>query len=92
MHSLPKSFLEGDEVPSQPDVRINLMAAQEHVSDIECTIRMVKERYRCLWHHLPYKAMPIRMIEEATRHVVRWLNDFPLIGGISREYSPILIM
>ena len=74
------------------DVNINVMAAQEHVSDVERCIRVIKERYRCLWHRLPYKAMPKVMIQEAAKHVVKWSNAFPPKGGISTEYSPIIIM
>jgi len=70
----------------------NVMAAKEHVSEIERTIRVIKERYRSLWHRLPYKTMPKLMIEEAAVNVVKWLNAFPPKGGISMEYSPRIIL
>ena len=75
-----------------PDPEVNIMAAQEHVSDIERVIRVIKERYQSLWHRLPYKAIPLVMIQEAANLVVRWLNAFPPKGGISKEYSPRIIM
>ena len=58
--------LNKDSDDQKPDV--NVMAAQEHVSDIEIAIIVIKERYRCLWHQLPFKAMPRIMIQEAAKH------------------------
>ena len=75
--------LDQDSDERKPD--INVMAAQEHVSDIERAICVIKERYRCLWHQLLFKAMPRIMIQEAAKHVVKWLNAFPPKGGYQQS-------
>ena len=33
-----------------------------------------------------------KLIQEAAKHIVKWLNAFPPKGGISTEYSPRIIM
>ena len=51
-----------DERDSIDDPNINVAATQEHVPEIERMIRVIKERYRSLWHRMPYKMMSIIMI------------------------------
>jgi len=53
----------GDNIDSD----MNIIATQEHVSDIERAIRLIKERYSCMWHRFPYKAIPKRMIIAAAK-------------------------
>ena len=77
---------------SADDPNINVATAEEHVPEIERMIRVIKERYRSLWHRMPYKAMPINMIQEAAITIVKWLNAFPPKGGLSTKYSPRIIM
>ena len=56
---------------SADDPNINVAIAQEHVPEVERMIRVIKERYRSLWHRMPYKAMPIVMIQEAAVTIVK---------------------
>ena len=41
---------------------LNIVAAEEHVGDIERSVRTIKERTRCHVHRLPYKRYPKEMI------------------------------
>ena len=70
------------------DIEMNFVAAQEHVSLIERNIQFGKERYRCLYHSLPYNNIPILMIEKGFEQCVKWINSFPRKTGISDTYSP----
>ena len=36
------------------DITMNLTAAEEHQSDIERLFRVIKERFRAIWHRCPY--------------------------------------
>ena len=56
-------------------------AAQQHVPEIERMIRVIKERYRALYHRLPYERIPKLMIIAAAYRVVKWLNMLPAKGG-----------
>jgi hypothetical protein len=74
------------------DIQINITLAKEHVPDIERPIRVIKERARSLWHRLPNRTMSKIMIKMGVLEAVRWLNAFPLKGGVSTTYSPQQIM
>ena len=68
------------------------VAAQQHVPEVERIIRVIKERYRAMYHCLPYKAIPSIMIKAAAKRAVKWLNIFPPKGGVSKYYSPRAIV
>ena len=68
------------------------VSAQQHVPDIEHAIHVIKERYRALYHNLPYKSIPKIMVKAAAQYVVKWLNMFPPKGGVSSHYSPRAIL
>ena len=68
------------------------VAAQQHVPEVERIIRVIKERYRAMYHCLPYKAIPSIMIKAAAKRAVKWLNMFPPKGGVSKYYSPRAIV
>ena len=72
-------------------VEVNTAAAREHVGEIERSIRLMKERARCVVASLRrigvkflHKQILIRMVY----HVVMWLNAVPADGGVSMQYSP----
>ena len=79
-----------EEMPN--DLTVNEATAQEHVPEIERCIRVIKERYRALYHRVPYPKMPKVMIKMAAAEVVKWLNMFPPAGGVSEIYSPRAIL
>ena len=74
------------------DIKMNYSSAQEHVPDIERSIRVIKERFRSLFHRLPYKCITKQMVKYGAMECVRWLNSFPTKGGISNYYSPRTII
>ena len=67
---------------------MNLVAANEHVPEIERTNNVFKERLRACYHRLPYKnlhrALLIAMVEDCAHKT----NFFPVKAGLSRYYSP----
>jgi hypothetical protein len=68
---------------------INCTAAREHVTDIERSIRTVKERSRSVVSELPYAdCMPDQMVIHLMYFVCMWINAFPSENGVSTQYSP----
>ena len=80
------------EVMKDIDIELNCSSAQEHVPDIERSIRVIKERFRALYHRLPFNCITKTMVKYGAMECVRWLNTFPPKGGISEQYSPRIIM
>jgi hypothetical protein len=70
----------------------NTADADDHVSEVERSIRTVKERTRCLVHGLPYKRLPRVMIRSGLENSKRALNQLPVKGGVSKTMSPLTIM
>jgi hypothetical protein len=64
------------------------MAAKEHVSKAERTIRTIKERTWGLLATLPFQHIPRCMKIKFAYFMVLWLNAFPVKDGISATYSP----
>ena len=74
------------------DIVVHWVPAQQHVPEIERTIRTVKDRYRCAYHSLPFQATPKLMIKALAKRVVNFLNMFPPKEGISEHWSPRAIV
>ena len=55
---------------------MNYTPAQAHVSRAERNNRVIGERIRATFHHLPYQAMPKLMIRHITMNSVHQLNFF----------------
>ena len=66
--------------------------AQTHVSHAERNNRVIKERVQCLYHNLKFQRVPktilIYLVQEATQKI----NYFPARYGISKTYSPYMII
>jgi hypothetical protein len=71
---------------------LNINAADEHVGEVERSIRTIKERVRAALHALPYKRLPKEMIKGVVRFAVKALNQFPAEDGISDVLSPVTIV
>ena len=54
--------------------QVNLTSANEHVPDIECRIRVVKERSRATHPGLPFQRIPQLMVTHMVLLVVKMLN------------------
>ena len=74
------------------DIQVNLTAAEEHQSDIERLFRVIKERFRAMYHRCPFAMWTKIMIIRGASEAVKWLNAFPPSGGISTTYSPHAII
>ena len=70
---------------------LNTTSAGELVPEIECRIRVIKERVRAEKASLLYTYYPIVMVVSMNNFVVTWLNVFPLANGIW-NMSPRLII
>jgi hypothetical protein len=73
-------------------IGLNIAATNEHVPEIERTIRTVKERTRTNIDRLPFKHYPKVMKIEMVKNAVIWLNMFPHANGVSETMSPRTIM
>jgi hypothetical protein len=75
---------EFDTVASKcPTLPINTTAANEHVPEIERTVRFVKERARGLENTLPFTGLPKLITIELLHFIVLWLNNFPIKSGFA---------
>ena len=94
---ISKMFADPEFVELKPtladiDIELNCCSAQEHVPEIERSIRVIKERFRTMYHRLPFKAIPKVMIKVGAMECVKWLNAFPPRAGVSEFFSPRMIV
>jgi hypothetical protein len=71
---------------------LNVADADDHVHEVERSIRTIKERTRCTVQGLPFRRMPKIMLRAAVEGAHKALNQFPAKNGASREMSPLTIM
>lgn len=69
-------------------ISINVASADEHVPDVERSIRVIKERARGIFNALPFQRIPSVMLSELICLCVFWLNFFPLDHGVCGVISP----
>jgi hypothetical protein len=77
-----------NELQEAYNVRMNHANAQEHVPEIEQSIRVIKERFRATSHCLPFLKLPTALVKILAMESTQKLNFFPPINGISPYYSP----
>ena len=71
---------------------INIADADDHVAEVERSIRTIKERVRCLLQGLPFRRVPKIVIRSAVECANRTLNQFPVANSASKTLSPLTIM
>ena len=73
---------------------INIFCApsQAHVPRAERNIRTIKERVRSLFHNLPYRGVPKTILKYLVVHTTETINYLPARYGISKYYSPRMIV
>jgi hypothetical protein len=71
---------------------INIADADDHVHEVERSIRTIKERTRCLIQGLPFRRIPSIMMRAAVENANKSLNQFPAKNGVSQTLSPLTIM
>jgi hypothetical protein len=75
-----------------PPIKINYASAQEHVPRAERNNRTIKERVRSTYHRLPYDHLPRIMVKYLVIESSSILKNFPNKNGISKDYSPQMIL
>eukprot|EP00804_Cyclotella_cryptica_P024426 CCRYP_015860-RA/>CCRYP_015860-RA protein AED:0.35 eAED:0.26 QI:0/0/0/1/0/0/3/0/310 len=71
-----------------PELPINTTATNEHVLEIERTVRTVKVRAQGIYNTLPFtEGIPKLMTIEQILFTVLWLKAFPIRLGISTKFS-----
>ena len=81
-----------DKVCDDLDVRMNYTNALDHVPEAERNNRTIKERIRAAFHRLPFKKITKTMLRYLAMIQVNQLNLFPAKGGVSKYYSPRMIL
>lgn len=64
----------------------------EHVNEVERSIRTMKERSRCTCHAVPYTIYTKLMTEHLVKYVTQWLNTFPSETSVCKYMSPAAII
>ena len=70
------------------DVEMNITAIDEHVGEIERSIRVAKERTWATCDKLPHKKKPKTIVRAIIKHVKKWLNSFSVKDRFSKTLSP----
>ena len=68
--------------------QLNCCEADEHVPDVECYIRTVKDHVRSTYRMLPFKRVPRLILIHLVKNAVFWLNALPAMDGVSSIHSP----
>jgi hypothetical protein len=76
----------------QYNIQLNFANPQEHVPAAERNNRVIKERVRATFHHLPYQHLPRLMVKMLVSESAKKLNFFPAKNGVSPYYSPRMIL
>ena len=71
---------------------LNVADADDHVHEVERSIRTIKERVRCTVQGLPYRRLPRVLIRSIVEGAHKSLNQFPVKNGASAVLSPLTIM
>jgi len=80
--------IRNDVLPLQLDIP----AADDHVGEVEHSVRTMKEHTRTTIHGLPFKHLPKLMVKELVFNSAKALNQFPAQNGISNTLSPLTIL
>ena len=67
---------------------LHTCAANEHIGDIDRSIRKIKERVRCGCYSIPYKKFTKLMTISLVQDIITCLNMFPSKNGVSSNLSP----
>ena len=86
-------FADSEFEPLRPwHLNLNTTATDEHVPDIECHIRTIKDSTRSTYQMLPFCRLPCIMLIHLVKNTVFWINAVPTNDGITRRFSPRYIM
>jgi hypothetical protein len=75
-----------------PPIKMNYAAAQEHVPRAERNNRVIQERVRAAYHRFPFTHLPRILVKYLVMESTKKLNFFPNKNGVSKYFSPRMIM
>jgi hypothetical protein len=75
-----------------PPIKMNYASAQEHVPRAERNNRVIQERVRSAYHRFPYTHLPRILVKYLVMESTKKLNFFPNKNGVSKYFSPRMIM
>src|SRR6056300_689233 len=81
-----------DDVKDEMNVNMNYAAPGEHEPTIERSNQTLKALFRAHYHRMVYKAIPKVLTIALIKHVTKVTNFYPAKGGISKHYSPHMIV
>ena len=73
-------------------IGLDITPADEHVPEVERSIRTMKDWARTTIQSLPYLYLPRGMIIELISTVIQSLNQLPPLKGVNNRISPLTIM
>ena len=73
-------------------IGLETCTTNEHVKEVERSIRTMKDTVRATVHGLPYKRLPRQIIQGLIEHTTTILNSFPYQEGVSKTLSPDTIV
>ena len=79
-------------VEEELQVYINYANPDDHVHQAERNNRVIKERVRIGYYRMPYNLIPAIMILYLGMQATHTMNYFPAKGGLSRYFSPYMIL
>jgi hypothetical protein len=74
------------------NIHLDTTPPEEHVGEVERSIRTIKERVRATVHGLPFTRIPRLMVRELVIFSIDSLNQLPADEGVSNILSPHVIM
>jgi len=74
------------------DLKMNFCNADDHVPEAERNNQSLEGRFRVQFYRLPFKKITRLMIRHLAMHVARTFNWLPVKGGVSKYYSPHMII
>jgi len=81
-----------DEVKDSLNVHMNYTSKGEHEPTAERNNQHIKAGVRTMFHRMPFKAVPKVMTKRMGRRVCETSDYYPAKGGISKYYSPRMIL
>jgi hypothetical protein len=75
-----------------PPIKMNYASAQEHVPRAERNNRVIQERVRAAYHRFPCMHLPRTLVKYLVMESAKKLNFFPNKDGVSKVFSPRMIM
>ena len=66
-------------------IKVNTTADREHVGEIECGIRVVKERAQCIVLTLSFRSLHKEIVIHMIYYVLICINSIPNKNGISQN-------